>query len=71
MNSNETQDDNLHAEFDLDSIPKPSLNGHGWVQMGFELICQTCVHPHAVILRPGYHYQGNDEKGQPIIKKVW
>ena len=58
-------------EFDLDAIPKPELSGHVWVQMGFQLICQSCTREHAVYLRPGYQYQGNDERGRPILKKLW
>lgn len=64
-------DEEKHSEFDLSSIEAPSLHGHAWVQMGFQLICQSCTHEHAILLRPGYMYQGNDEEGKPIVKKIW
>lgn len=71
MKSEQDEQSKYHHEFDFSTIETPSLLGHAWVQMGMQLICQSCQREHAVFLRPGFHYQGNDEKGKPILKKVW
>ena len=70
MKSDETPEE-FHAEFDLSQIQAPSLAGHAWIQMGYQLICHSCQREHAVFLKPGYQYQGNDERGKPIVKKIW
>ena len=76
MTKNEQADkpkeiEEIHQEFDLDSIELPPLEGHAWIQMGNQLICQSCSREHGIFLRPGYMYFGNDKKGLPIIKKLW
>lgn len=64
-------DEPKHDEFDLSTLEVPTLLGHAWIQMGQELICQSCTREHGVFLRPGYMYQGNDAEGKPILKKIW
>jgi len=70
MKSDETPQEPV-AEFDLDTIEAPSLAGHAWIQMGFQLICHSCQREHGIYLKPGFMYQGNDDKGKPIVKKIW
>lgn len=66
----QNEPEEVSSEFDLASLPKPELTGHGWVQRGTLLVCQSCEFEHGTHIDPGYQLYGIDEKGYPLIRKI-
>ena len=66
------ENEEKEAEYvvNLDELPKPELSGHQWLQMGTQLICQSCPFTHATYIEVGYQLYGIDDKGIPMIRKI-
>lgn len=63
---------NKEAEYvvNLDELPKAELSGHQWLQLGNQLLCQSCSFSHATHITPGYQLYGIDERGIPMIRQI-
>lgn len=54
----------------LDELPKAELTGHQWLQLGNQLVCQSCPFTHATHIDIGYQLYGIDDNGIPMIRKI-
>lgn len=65
-------EENKEADYviNLDEMPKPELSGHQWLQLGTQLVCQSCPFKHATFIEPGYQLYGIDDKGIPMIRRI-
>ena len=54
----------------LDELPKAELAGHQWLQMGTQLLCQSCPFTHATHIDTGYQLYGINDEGLPLIRRI-
>jgi hypothetical protein len=62
-----------NLEVDLSTLKsqiKEGLAGHGWIQQGPYLVCQSCPLKHATWIGIDRILTGFDENGVPILKAV-
>lgn len=70
LNMNEKENKEPEYVVNLEDLPKPELSGHQWLQLGNQLVCQSCPFTHATFIDVGYQLYGIDERGIPMIRKI-
>jgi hypothetical protein len=60
------QAQSAHSETE---VTFPVNMSHVWTQIGQELICQTCMNQHAILLPIGTYFVGVEQDGTPILEK--
>ena len=70
MNAKTNDQPEAQYVIDLDELPKAELAGHQWLQMGTQLLCQSCSFTHASFIEPGYQLYGINDQGMPMIRPI-
>ena len=70
MNENQTDVPEAQYVVNLDELPKAELSGHQWLQMGTQLLCQSCSLTHATFIDVGYQLYGINDEGLPMIRRI-
>ena len=70
MKPNELEDKEPEYVVNLDELPKAELTGHQWLQLGNQLVCQSCAFSHGTYIQTGYQLYGIDDSGTPMIRRI-